>query len=73
MVIPNVEEDYTKKSEKIPFWLRIFANQEIEVEELQETITLTENGEWSGITAGGKLKLRTKNIRGMNPRWCSNP
>ena len=42
IVIPNVEKEPRKSMDdkKVPFWLRIFANQGIEVDELPETITL---------------------------------
>ena len=61
IVIPNVEMEPKKdlNDPKIPFWLRIFANQEIDVAELPETIALRKDGNWTTDSAGGKL--RTKN------------
>ncbi len=43
IITPNVEKEPKKQfgaDKKVPFWLRIFANQSIEVDELPETITL---------------------------------
>ena len=59
IVIPNVEKEPSKNignDKRIPFWLRIFANQAIDVEEIPETITLEQPGEWTREMAGGKLK-----------------
>ena len=71
IVIPNVEKEPLKsmQDKRVPFWLRIFANQAIQVEELPETITLEQPGEWTSDRAGGKLKGK----KGQNPRWGTNP
>jgi len=39
------------------------------VDELPETITLEQPGEWTEGRAGGRLSGK----KGHNPYWCTNP
>lgn len=70
IVIPNTEQE-TKKS--MSFWLRIFASEYIDVEELQETLEVSMKGTWNDSNAGGPRKLfeQTPGKKEQdNPKWC---
>lgn len=78
VIIPNLEiegrklESEAAKGKKVnrPFWLRIFAQNPVDVVELSETIEVTVNGEWTEHTGGGRRALKTGKD---NPLWCKNP
>ena len=76
IVIPNTEAD-NKKDENRPFWLRIFASEYIDVEELPESMEVSMRGTWGEDNAGGPRKLiEEKNGKKQefeNPYWCKNP
>lgn len=69
MVDSEAEGKRAKKSAR-PFWLRIFAQNQVEVVELAETLEVTEKGEWNETTAGGRRILKNGK---ENPLWCKNP
>jgi len=76
IVIPNTEAD-NKKDENRPFWLRIFASEYIDVEELPESMEVSMKGIWGEDNAGGPRKIiEEKNGKKQeieNPFWCKNP
>lgn len=72
VVVPNQiiqGKDISKKDNKRVFYLRVFASDPIEILEMQETKEISEEGQWSEVSAGGK-----RVIEGIsNPFWCRNP
>ena len=65
IIIPNLEvegkkleSETLKKNKGRQFWLRIFAQNPIQLIELAETFEAIEKGEWNESTAGGKRVLR---------------
>ena len=77
IIVPNLEvegkkleQETSKKNKGRQFWLRIFAQNSIQVTELSETFEIIEKGEWNDTTAGGRRVLKNGKD---NPLWCRNP
>jgi Calpain family cysteine protease/Calpain large subunit, domain III len=77
IIVPNLEvegkkleSETSKKGKGRQFWLRLFAQNPVQVLELAETFEVIERGEWISATAGGKRVLRNGKD---NPLWCRNP
>ena len=72
-LVLNVNELSVKKDDKYQFFVRIFANKDIEVDELAETHELPVKGFWEETSCGGPLKTNDKGKLVSNPYWCMNP
>merc|ERR1711988_1383515 len=63
IVIPNTETEsnteHNKKEKETykPFWLRIFASEYIDVEELPESMEVSMKGAWGDDNGGGPRKI----------------
>lgn len=80
-MIPFTLDDVSTKKAVAhrPFWLRVFASEEIEIEQVKETLMIEEKGEWSEKRPCGPMYLEViegddekKEIK-YNPYWCQNP
>ena len=69
IIVPNTEIE-NKKEEERPFFLRIFASEQIDVVQLPTTIEQQFQGKWGAQTAGGK---RVAENGKENQFWCRNP
>lgn len=82
IIVPNVENESGVKKDGKPFFLRIFASEQVDLVELPKTIEQTFTGEWKDKSAGGKRIIdkeeETKNGKKEtrlveNQQWCCNP
>jgi len=69
IIIPNTNTE-NKREEERPFWLRVFASEDIDVVELPETVENTIMSEWTPETSGGR---RLHKNGSDNSLWCRNP
>lgn len=71
--MPNTELENNKKEER-PFFLRIFASENIELVKLPETIEQTFVNKWTETTAGGSRMIENDDKKLQeNQFWCRNP
>ena len=76
IIVPNLEidgkrlESEVQKKKGRQFWLRIFAQNPLQVQELADTFEVIDKGEWNEVTAGGRRVVRDGRD---NPLWCRNP
>jgi len=71
IIVPNVEVDGgSKKEEERPFYLRIFASEQVDLVKLPETIEQVFPSKWSTTTSGGR---RVHENGKENQFWCRNP
>lgn len=61
-----------KKATKIPYYLKIIADNEIIIEKLPDTIEQVINGSWDVETAGGPYYPNPTDLS-VNPNWTMNP
>jgi calpain len=65
IIIPNIDYELRKGSNK-HFWLRVFASEKIQVEEIPETLEAMVQGAWEKGCNGGPMTYEGKS----NPFWC---
>jgi len=70
MIIPNTEASQNKKEEERPFFLRVFASEQMDLVQLPNTIEQQFKGKWTTPTAGGR---RIDEKGKENQFWCRNP
>ena len=69
--MPNIERDHIKNDDPRPFFLRVFASEQVDLVELPRTHEVVYTGRWDKGTAGGR---RVIDERGKeNQFWCRNP
>lgn len=54
VIIPNTEVENNRKEEERPFFLRVFASEQVELVQLPNTIEQKFEGKWTNNTAGGR-------------------
>ncbi len=59
-------------NDKVVFYLKIFANNDFILEELNKTQDYKFVNSWTKKTFGGPYFPNKKNLR-VNPYWCLNP
>ena len=52
--MPNIENEHVKEKDERPFFLRVFASEQIELTELPRTIEQKFESAWGPKSAGGK-------------------
>ena len=55
------------------YWLRIFSNEDIYINELKRPFETKINGNWGNITSGGPRFIINKKKYVENPHWPNNP
>jgi hypothetical protein len=84
IIIPfTMEESASKKAgTRRLFWLRVFSNEEINIEQVKETQMVEEKGEWTEKKPCGPMYLLNQDSEikdpslkhyKFNPYWCQNP
>ena len=71
IIVPNIELEQIKKNDERPFFLRLFASEQVDLNELPSPVEWKdENCKWEKHSAGG----RRVDQRGReNQFWCRNP
>ena len=64
IIVPNTELEGKQKEEERPFYLRVFASEQIELVQLPNTIETLFQNKWGPNSSGGKYG---------NALWCKNP
>ena len=70
IIIPNTEASTNKKEEERPFFLRVFASEQIELVQMPNTIEVSFKNKWTTTNAGGRRILENGK---ENQQWCRNP
>ena len=70
IIVPNIEAEPVRQNDERPFFLRVFASEQIDLVELPRTIEQSFMSKWDKNTAGAKRVL--DNGR-ENQFWCRNP
>ena len=70
IIVPNIEADPVRQSDERPFFLRVFASEQVDLVELPRTIEQQFKSKWDKHTAGGK---RVNDNGRENQFWCRNP
>lgn len=81
IVIPFTLDEYNPKraATRRLFWLRVFASDEIGIEQVKETLVVEEKGDWNEKKPCGPMFLEVNEEDGENPEvkynpyWCQNP
>lgn len=61
-----------KKASKVPYFLKVIADNELIIEKLPDTLEQTINGSWDVKTAGGPYYPNPHDLT-INPNWTLNP
>jgi len=69
IIVPNTETE-NKKEEERPFFLRVFASEQVELVQLPQPYEQQFQGKWDKNTAGGR---RVMDNGKENQFWCRNP
>ena len=70
LIVNTIKSKFSKN--QIPFYIKIFSNNEVLFEQLPETIDYLFTSSWNKKTAGGPYYPFAKNLK-TNSFWCLNP
>lgn len=71
IIVPNIELETIKAADERPFFLRVFASEQVDLVELPATEMWKDDGcKWEKNTAGGR---RVDEKGRENQYWCRNP
>ena len=70
IIVPNIEAEPVKRADERPFFLRVFASEQIDLVELPATISSEFPSKWDKNSAGGR---RVQDNGRENQFWCRNP